>query len=95
VEVASGEDDEVAGVQGRVRFVSVDLEPACSPGDDVEGGEAVRADAKAPGRAQGRAAVDRARDAEIAQQRLDFVGLCRAREQSCQCGSPFRLPASR
>jgi hypothetical protein len=73
VGVASGEDDEVAGAKGRLLSIAVDLEPASPRGDDVERREPVRADAEAPRCAQGRAAVDRARDAEVAQQRVDLV----------------------
>ncbi len=56
--------------------------------DDMEGRESVRVDAEAPGRAQSRAAVDRARDAEIAQERVDRSGLDRARQPVGQVAAP-------
>jgi hypothetical protein len=95
VDATAREDDEVSRAKARLVSVVAYLEPARAGCDDVERGETVRLDAEAPRRAQGRAAVDATRDAEIAKQGIDLVGLDRAREQFRQRDSPWPLAASR
>jgi hypothetical protein len=78
VRVAARKDQEIARVQ--LPRLVVDLEPAFSPGDDVEGGESARLDAEAPRGSERGAAVERARHAQVAEEGVDGVRLVGARE---------------
>jgi hypothetical protein len=95
VDVAVREDDEVARPEARLLGVVCDLQPAGADGDDVEGSQAVRLDAEAPGSAQRRSAEDGAGDAQVPEQGVDLVRRGRARQQFRQRGPPWRLAGSR
>src|SRR5262249_13966294 len=74
------QDRQIAGAESSRLDLAVGLEPALARSHDVKRRAAVLPDAEAPGSAQLRSAEDRARDPEIAQQRVDRVGLGRVRE---------------
>src|SRR5581483_114989 len=80
VGVAAREDDEVAGTKLDRLAGRAYLEPAAATRDEVEGGELAGLDAETPGSRQDRTAVQRARDADVAKERIDGIASRGVRE---------------
>lgn len=91
VRVSSGENQKISRAEPLWLSLVVDLKPTLAGCDDMKGCQSTRSHAEAPRRAERRSAVDRARDAEIAQQRIDRIRLDRAGEAPGQPRAPRSL----
>src|SRR5262249_39767865 len=68
--VSPGQNQKISGAEPLRLSLVFDLEPTLAGGDEMKRCESTRAHAEAPRCAERRSAVDRARDAEIAEQRI-------------------------